>query len=233
MGKQIKGLLYFLIMDIRYSLLIFWTIIIGVLIVSITFSYFLLSVEDGDLNFGLSVSVYIYCAIVGFLMVKDSIPFSLKMGATRKNIFISIGVFFLLLAFAKAIAANLLHSIILFFTDRAGINTFHFLHPANLIEDTWLNRVIIDGSIMFLLFSFMFILGLLFYKYGLAGGGSVTGILVVVLLFGVAKGWVFDFFADIFAEIDVSFFFQLLAAGIVLYAFTFFLLRKITILKVK
>lgn len=233
MGKQIKGLLYFFIMDIRYSLLIFWTILLGVLAVSIAFSYFLLSVEDGGFFFGFPFAIYVYCAILGFLTVKESIPFSLKIGATRKNIFVSIGVFFLLLAFAKAVVANLLQTLISFFTESAGIHTFNFLHLANLMENTWFNRVIIDGTVMFFLLSGMFMLGLLFYKYGLAGGGSVAGILAVVLLLGIAQGWIFDFFTDVFASIDVLFFFQLLGVGIVLYGLTFLLVKKITILKVK
>ena len=88
MGRQINGLLYFFITDIRYSLMIFWTILLGILGVSLTISYFLLGVEDGSLYFMFQF-IYVYCGILGFITVRESIPFALKMGATRKNLFIS------------------------------------------------------------------------------------------------------------------------------------------------
>lgn len=52
MGRQIKGLLYFFITDLRYSLITFWTILLSILVISLTFAYFLLSVEDGGFYFG-------------------------------------------------------------------------------------------------------------------------------------------------------------------------------------
>ncbi|MFD2043404.1 hypothetical protein ACFSTA_03340 [Ornithinibacillus salinisoli] len=231
MGKQIKGLLYFFSADIRYSIMIFWTILLSVLIVSITISYFLLSVEDGVMGFGFPFAIYFYFIILGFLTVKESIPFALKMGATRKNIFLSIGIFFFVLAFVKALVANTLQTITQFLTEKVGIHTFHFLHPAQLLEDTWLNRVIIDTSIMFFLSAFMFIIGLLFYKYGLAGGGTVAAILVLTLLVGIAQGWLFEWISNVFKDISLMQFYQMLVIGIVLYGISFILIRKVTIVK--
>lgn len=171
--------------------------------------------------------------ILGFLTVKQSIPFSLKLGATRKNIFISLGLFFLGLSIAKAIFASIIQSLTLKFTEITSIHTFEFIHPASLLEDTWLNRVIIDSSILFFLSVFMFIISLLFYKYGLAGGGSVTGIMVIALLVGIAKGWIFDFFINLFSDINLLFFFQLFAISLLLFCLSFLLLRKITTVNVK
>src|SRR5699024_5911205 len=87
MGRQIKGLLYFFIADVRYSLTIFWTILMGILVVSLIVAYFLTNVKNGMMSFTLTAPMYVYCAILGFLTVKESVPFSIKMGATRKNIF--------------------------------------------------------------------------------------------------------------------------------------------------
>ncbi|PAV28123.1 hypothetical protein CIL05_18630 [Virgibacillus profundi] len=233
MARQIKGLLYFFITDIRHSLMIFWTILLSILVVSLAFSYFLLSVEDGKYFFAFTIPIYVYCAIVGFLTVKDNIPFALKIGATRKNIFISIGLFFLGLAFVKSIIANTLHALTLLFTEATGIHTFHFIHAASLLQDTWLTRVFVDASIAFFFFAVMFIVGLLFYKYGLAGGGSVAGVVVVVLLLGIAQGWIFDFFVEVISDLKLTFFFQMLGVGIGIYIISFLLVRRITTVKVK
>ncbi|MFD1850468.1 hypothetical protein [Oceanobacillus bengalensis] len=233
MGRQIKGLLYFFATDIRHSLMIFWTILLSILVVSLSISYFLLSVEGAEYYLSLSVPIYIYCSILGFITVKESIPFSLKMGATRKNLFISLGIFFLVLAVAKSIFANIIHALTLLFTDATNIHIFRFIHPAAMLEDTWANRVIIDIAIMFLSFSVMFLIGLLFYKYGLAGGGIVSGVVVVVLLFGIAQGWLIDFFADVFRTMDLTLFIQMIGIGMVVYLLSFIFMRRITTVKAK
>lgn len=89
MGRQIKGLLYFYMADARHSITIFWTILMSTLVITLTIYYFLKDVDGGFITLSLSVPIYIFCAILGFLTVKESIPFSLKVGATRKNIFVS------------------------------------------------------------------------------------------------------------------------------------------------
>ncbi|HAM80360.1 hypothetical protein [Ornithinibacillus bavariensis] len=231
MNKQIKGLLYFYITDIRHSLLIFWSILLLVLIVSLAFSYYLLGIEDGAFTFGFPFAIYIYCIILGFLTVKETIPFAIKIGATRKNLFISLGIFFLGVALVKALVANTIQEIVLFLTKSTVLDNFKFLHPAMLVEDNWLNRVLIDTSLMFFLLAFMFIMGLLFYKYGLAGGGIVAGTLAIVFLIGIAKGWIFEFIISVSKQLDMVFFIELLGVGVVLYLFSFIFVRRVTIEK--
>lgn len=233
MGRQIKGLLYFFIADVRYSLAIFWTILMGILVVSLTVAYFLINVENGFMTLSLTGPMYVYCAILGFLMVKDSVPFSIGVGATRKNLFISLGIFFLGLSITKAIAASIIQVIVNYVNPKIGIDTFQFLHLAYFTNDTWLTRILIDTSMMFFFFSLMFVIGLLFYKYGLAGGGSAVGLVCILLIVGVAQGWLIDFFIHIFKSIDLMFFGQLLAVGCVIYILSILLLKRITIVKVK
>jgi hypothetical protein len=233
MARQVKGLLYFFFTDIRYSLTIFWTILLTSLVVTITTAYFFLSSGDTEFYFSFQYAIYIYACIAGFLMVKESIPFALKLGATRKNIFISFGLFFLGLALVKAILANTIQSLIVKLVDVTGVYTINFAHLAQLLGDTWLNRVVIDTAFLFFLFSLFSVLSLLFYKYGLLGGGIVIGILVVVLLLGLAQGWIVDFITDVYSTIDLIFFYQMLGVGVVIYCLSFLLLRRITTIKTK
>ena len=95
MSRQIKGLLYFFIANSRYSLFIFWTILMSILLVTLTISYFAQDVDNFFMTLSLTGPIYVYCAIFGFLAVKELIPFSVKIGATRKNLFIGLGIFFL------------------------------------------------------------------------------------------------------------------------------------------
>ena len=233
MGRQIKGLLYFFMTDIRYSLFIFWTILMSILVVSLSISYVLKDMENGFMTLSLTGPIYVYCAILGFLTVKEAIPFSIKMGAIRKNLFVSLGIFFVGLSTVLAIVANIIQVIVELLNKKIGIDLYYFIHITYFMDDTWLTRVIIDISIMFFFLSLLFTIGLLFYKYGLAGGGSVIGLLASIIIVGVAQGWLIDFFIQIFQGLDLLLFIQLFVIGFILYCLTFVLLRRITILNVK
>ncbi|MGM0904860.1 MAG: hypothetical protein ACQEXB_27915 [Bacillota bacterium] len=233
MGRQFKGLLYFFLTDVRYSLMIFWTILLSILVLSLCIAYFLLGVENGEYYLSIDIPIYVYCAILGFLTVKESIPFAIKIGATRKNLFVALGVFFLGIAVVKSVVSSTLQLMTLAFTKATGVSTFNFLYLSPLMEDSWFTRVIIDTAIMFFLFSIMYIFGLMFYKTGLAGGGIAVGILILILLYGFAEGWLIEFFINQFMEPHISFFYQLLGVGLGLYGVTYFFIRNITILKTK
>ncbi|MFC3039228.1 hypothetical protein ACFOGI_03065 [Virgibacillus xinjiangensis] len=233
MKKQTQGLLYFFMADVRHSLMVFWTILLGILVISLAFAWFLTRVDDGFMSFSLTGPIYIYCAILGFLTVKESVPFAIRMGATRKSLFVSIGLFFLGLSLIMGLAANILHELVLWLTEGVGLETFSFLHAAYFLEDTFFTRVLIDSSIMLLLLSGMFLLGLLFFRFGLAGGGASVGVLFLVVLIGVADGWLIDSVVDIFTGLEAVFFYQLLGIGCTLYLISYLLLRRITIVNAK
>jgi hypothetical protein len=228
MGRQLKGLLYFFSSNIRHSLLIFWTILMSILVVTLTISYFLLNVE-GEMAFSLTAPMYVYCGIMGFITVKEMIPFSIKMGATRKNLYVVIAIFFLLLSLFKAIAGTIIQILVTSMNEAIGLNNFNFLHLAQFIDDTWYTRVVIDTAVMFFFLTLMFLLGLLFYRFGFAGAGSVLGILLVGLLLSIAKGWAWDFITNIVESFGMTFFLQMTIMSIVFYVLSFFLVRRITI----
>lgn len=231
MGRQIKGLLYFYFMDARHSLTVFWTILMSILVVTLTISYFIKGTEGGFMTLSLTVPMYIYCAILGYLTVREAIPFSLKRGATRKNIFLSLGIFFLVISIAKSFVGSTIQVIVDFLNAKVGIDIFAFLHIAYFTEDTWLNRIFIDTTILFFFFSVMFVVGLLFYRYGLAGGGAFVGLLVILFLTGITQGWLADFFIEQYQSLDYMFYLQLFGIGVIFYALSMLLLRKITIVK--
>lgn len=235
MGRQIKGLLYFYLNDMRYSFLIFWTILLAIVLMTEITTFFLMNVDGAFMTFTLTAPMYVYCFILGFLTVKEVIPFSLKVGATRKNIFVSVGLFFLGLALLKAIFARILAVIITYVNGQVGIDSgkFILLHLAQFTNDTWVNRFVIDISIMFFGMSLMFLIGLLFYRYGLAGGGSVIGVFFIFILTGLAQGFLVNFFVALAKSFDMMLFYQLFGISIIIYAVSMLFLRRITIIKVK
>ncbi|MFD2628829.1 hypothetical protein [Oceanobacillus kapialis] len=229
MGRQLTGLLYFYSSNYRDSLKIFWTILLSILIVTLSISYFLLNVEGAKMAFSFTAPMYVYCGIIGFISVKDVIPFAIKVGATRKNLYLGLAIFFLLLSVGKAFAGSIIQILIINLGELVGINNFEFLHLAYFMEDTWYTRFIIDAAIMFFCLTLFFLLGLLFYRFGFAGAGSVLGLLLVGMLFAVAKGWAWDFMVHVAETFDMMFFLQLTIISIVLYILSFFLVRRITV----
>ncbi len=230
--KQVKGLLYFYLTNYRYSQMIFWFILTMMLVVSLSLSYFLLSVDDWGLYFGFFFGTYGYSLILGFNIVKDLVPYSLKLGATRKNMYISLAIFFVAISVGMSIISNTLQTLAVQFNKLVGITNFEFLHFANFLDQNgWFIRVVVDSIIMIFFFTLMFILGLIFYRTGLLGGGIVTGTLTILLLFGVAKGWVIDFILEVFESFQLVFFYQILGAAVLIYGIGYFFIRKISIIK--
>lgn len=233
MTRQLKGLLYFFVTDIRYSMTIFWSILLGTTVLSLCLAYFLSGMESARIYFSFPSVMYVYCGILGFITVKEAIPFALKMGATRKNLYFSLGIFFLLIAFIKSVASSTLQTVITAFIDVTGMTTFRIMHLAEFINDTWLNRILIDTTVMFTLLATMFLIGLIFYRAGMLGGGIVVAILLVILLLGIAQGWMVDFVVELFSTMDLTLFIQIFGAGLLAYGFSFLFTRKITVIKTK
>lgn len=234
MSRQIKGLLYFYVTDSRYSFMIFWSILLMIMILFLGIAYFMLNVEGGLFTFGFPFATYINVAIIGFITVKERIPFALKMGAVRKNIYIATGIFFLGYALFIALLSSTIQSLMVWIIDITNLHTFMFLHPAQLLgSDIWITRVMIDTAVMFLLAVFMYVIGLLFYRGGILAGGILVGILGGALLFGIAQGIIIESLIKLYHTIDLMFFAQILGVGVVLYVLTYFLIRTITTVKVR
>ena len=232
MMKQLQGLLYFYAADLRFSFTVFWSVLLSFLGVSLIIAYLLLNVDGAKFLFGFPVGAYGYAGIIGFLMVKEYIPYSLKFGAVRKNIYLAIGLFFLAFSFFMAILSSTFQSLAVAFIDAIDLHIMHIIHPALIIgNDTWLTRIVMDTAIMFTIAVVLFVIGLLLYRGGLITGSSVVGLLLLFLLFGVAQGFLFEYLQELYHSIRMMYFFQVFAFGIVLFAFCYIFVKGITTVK--
>lgn len=232
MSRQIKGLLYFYFTDIRHSLTIFWSILMGILAVSLLLVYVLVG-DDGFMTFALTGPMYVYCAVYGFLSAKEFIPYSIKMGATRKNMMVSLAIFFGVISISFSIIGTVIQEGITLLNEVFGINTFMFLHLSYFLTDTMLSRIVIDAFIMMFFFSLMFIVGLLLYKFGLAIGGTVIGAFFLTFIVGLSKGWVAEGVIKLYKGLDMTYFWKLGIISVVIYSLSWLFLRRITIVKAK
>lgn len=234
MKRQLKGLLYFYMVDLKFSAIVFWSVLLLILLLSMGAAFLLLNVEGGKFAFGFPFGTYVNAGIIGFLMVRDYMPYNIKLGAIRKNIYLANGVFFLGYSLFVAVISSTLQSIATLFIEKSDLHTMMILHPAMLLaEDTWFNRIVIDTAVMFMILSLLFLIGLLFYRGGLFVGASALGVLVVFILFGFAQGFLTEYFANLYQNIDLAYFLQVFAVGLVLYGVSYFLVRNITTVKVR
>src|SRR5690625_692190 len=114
MANQLKGTLFYLYTNVRFTLIIFWIIISTILALSLITSYFM---SEGTISFQLSFSVYVFCTIIGTWTVKNAIPYSIKLGSTRKNLYVSIGIHFFAFAILNSLVANTMYSLNEFIFD--------------------------------------------------------------------------------------------------------------------
>lgn len=238
MKKQLQGILYYFSTEIRYPLSIFW-MILGAFILLTIILYVLLSGDHIVVTFNLSLPIYIFASIIGFITVKGSLPYLVKIGATRKHLFIGTVVYFFGLALFNSIMANLLYSVTTSIIGKSntggltiieGDETFHLHHLADILPNSsWLTRIVIDTSVSFFLLAIFFIVGLIFYRYKLIGGSSFIALFIFGLFYVLANGWLTDFFIAIFTDFSIVFFYQLFLVGVVIYSLSFLLTRRFTI----
>lgn len=228
MQRELKGSLYYLLANLRYPFTIFWTVMISALTVSIIADLFM--DDEGFIAFNFSGSIYVFGAIFGAYIVKGAIPYIIKMGASRKSLFVCAGIHLFGIAAANSLISNSINSFLENFYGSTLERTLRLSHFSDFfMESTWTARVIIDSSITFFLMAVAFMIGLVFYRFGLIGGFGVMGAAMVVIVFGISRGWLLDFFINIFSDFGLVFFYQLLALGIIVYFLSFILMKKITV----
>ena|SRR5699024_2045278 len=238
MDAQLKGSFYYVVTNTKRPFTIFWIILGGFMFLSYGMSYLFVGSET-VVSYDLSFPIYIFGAVLGFNFVKNCIPYLIRMGSSRMNISLTIGLSFILLSIFNALIANTLYELMNkiagevnrgIFTIGIGDASYTFTHLADLImKNMWFNRVVIDTSIGFFLLASFFLLGLIFYRYGYIGGFSALGLFMAVIVFGIAKEWLIDFFKYIFTDFHFIFFYQLFLTGIVIYLISYLLMRRLTI----
>ena len=237
MMQELKGSLYYLFSNLRFSLFIFWGILAGVLVISLISSFL---IEDTHVSFNMAFPIYIFSAIFGYWIVKNAIPYLIKMGATRKTIFVAVGIFGICVGLINAFISSLIDQIISLISTSNVLNTSMSIsvdgneqfinHIGQLVSnDGWLARMVIDTSISFFLFGCLFIAGLIFYKFGIVGGLASFVVGFLLFLYAGNAGWLERFVLFIMKNFDMMFFYQLFGVGVLIYLISYLFLRRLTL----
>lgn len=239
---QFKGLLYYGFVNIRYSLTIFWLILIGILLFSFGVELILGPDEDTSIYFTFSGPLYVFSMIMGYWMVKNMLPYLLKMGSNRMNLYVGYGILFLALSIFNAVMGNTINSLttkyygtagtMMKFTVNNGDETtrVQFNHLADFVaQNDWFHRVMIDISLSFFFITVSFMIGLVFYRYRLLGGFSFLGVLFLAFIIAGAKGWIVELIVHLYHNFSFLFFYQLFGIGVFIYLLSYLLIRRVTI----
>lgn len=239
MAGQFKGSIYYFLIQLKRPFIIFWSIIISFMVLGYGMSL-LFGAEDTFVMFDMSFPIYVFGAVFGFVAVKNCIPYLVRMGATRSIIFTTVGISLFLLAVVNAVIANTLYTLsetvfgeptkgMVTIEVESGEASYAFSHLADLVNNTWYTRVVIDTSIGFFLLALLFVLALMFYRYGFIGGFGILGLTMAVVVLGISREWFTDFFIFIANHFSFTFFYQLFVTGIIIYLIAYLLMRRLTI----
>lgn len=206
MYRDLRANLYFLINDFRFSIIVFWSIFIASVVLLFTIS---LSISlDTNIILIPSMAIFIYCGISGYLTVKDTFPFMIKMGSTRTAFVFSVIVFNAILAFIMSAVSTFMTEMIQFFNRVSDNDNFNIYSTIQLtsLNETWYNSLFLDFFICFILLTTLLLLGAFFYRFGLIGGGSVVALFLILNLIANIRNWIFGLFIEI-SEYMITFHF--------------------------
>jgi ABC-2 type transport system permease protein len=194
--KELKANLVYLMYDHRYSITVFWSVLVASTALLFAVSYF---ISAAYMGLSLSLAIYIFCGITGFVLTKETFPYLIKLGSTR-NVFLLSSILFnvSLAVFMSTVAVGVdqIVKVVVKVTNVANFQVFNMLEGTTLAS-TWYNEILLNIVICFLVLSFGFMLGAVFYRLGLVGGFSGIILLVFIVIFPETRNVLIDIFINI------------------------------------
>src|SRR5699024_1462273 len=154
----------------KISLLTFWAILIGIVILSVGSTYLL---QSSMTEFTLSAPMYFYTPIVAGMVVTGVMPLMINIVFTIFPNILSLCTLLLSYSILKAVVIQMIQEILKMFFDmnsralvlRNGSSEFTINHIADLLPNsTFATEIIIDISITMLLSMVVFFISLIFYR---------------------------------------------------------------------
>jgi len=195
MSRDIRALLYYFMADFRFSLTVFWSILLSSIVL-----LFIIALSFGETMVGVSssIAIYIFCAISGFLMTKETFPFCIKLGSTRNSYVLSVFIFNVFIAVFMATIHLVVSLSIRLLAKVGGVDNFNYFFTLDgtTLANTWYNQLMVDSLICFVLLSVGFLLSSIFYRLGMVGGLGSIAILAFAVILPQTRDALIDFFVN-------------------------------------
>lgn len=228
---NLKGILFYQYAIYRFTLIVFWVILLGFLITGIILS---LVFSNVDIFYNLNGTIYVFLAVMGFWSVKNVIPSLLKVGTNRKHTFLGLGLGLLMLVIVFTLLSNvimILANQFLQLASNAGTNNFYNFIAFFMEDAIWL-PFLIDFAISSLFVSISVLYGLIFYRYGLYGGFASLAVTFLIFIYGMSK-FILSGLAENLAQYAIShsasLFSMIFLVAVAIYGLTYLLIRKIQV----
>ncbi|MDZ5710951.1 hypothetical protein [Jeotgalibacillus haloalkalitolerans] len=230
MFNQLSALVRFFLIDYRFSVLIFWAIF--------TFSLIPLTVlstyTNGSVIISVAIAIFIYSGISGFILIKETFSYTIRLGSSRQQYMLSAFTFSALLA---VIMAAISIAVTFTYTNLVATvwNNVQFMHISEAItgEFSWFAEFGLLTLFCFMVFNFGFFLAAAFHRFGLVGGLGLLAVLVITLLIEPLRTPVIEFFiSDVRIGAPVMFdlnYWAFPVTAIVLAAFVYIIFKNASI----
>lgn len=210
----LKGSFYVFFQSYKKQNIIFWCILFSIVFLS----FFLDSFFGKYISFAITISipVYIFYSTMATKVLNKTMPYFLKLGLSRRQYVLYLGLFFLAWSIIGAFIIACTHEIITFFSKLLDVKDIIIIHPILLFDTSQPFMLIIVLDFVLLLFCLIsgLLLNVVFYRLGTIGGYSFIGILALIPIVMV----IFEWYTPLFETLSKASVFTILS-GLLLMTF--------------
>ena len=187
--KMLKGSLLVCVQSYKSQMSWFWSVLLGVM----SLSYLTVGLFQADVKIILSFSIplYIFMWIIGSKFLTRTFNYYLRFGMSRSRYMSMVGLLFLLISVFNAVLSNVFHELFdVLIGNRQNIQIF-VMHPLNIFDSTFPFLFIVILDIFISLFCLVsgLLTNYIFYRFGIAGGYSLTGLFILAVIMVVLLEW--------------------------------------------
>ncbi|MEO4053930.1 hypothetical protein [Solibacillus sp. CAU 1738] len=217
--NTLKGSLYIFFQSYKKQNIVFWIILLSIVLflifIDATFG------ENVKLFLSVSIPVYIFFSIMSSKLLNKTMPYFLKLGLSRNQYALHVGLFFIAWSFIGALFIACIHKGILF-SNTFTLHDIIIFHPVYFFDPSLPFFLTFAFDFAILLFSLAsgLLINVVFYRLGTVGGYTFIGGLIFIPILAVIFNWyqpLFDLLNNVtFIVLCTSLFFiSLLLYGII------------------
>lgn len=173
--NRFKALLKISYLEVRWSFISFWCIVIGIFCVSL-YLVTTLAGSENQIHFAPFIAVLIFFFIAGIHTIRQSFSCALGMSATRREYYVSVLLFAVIISALSALLYFVLSVIESRLLQLLALDQFSFFttfNPLSAPSDLWIYFIL-----PFTILSFSHLLSCILYRFG-------NKALIVVLGIGI------------------------------------------------
>ena len=187
--NMLKGSLFVFVQSYKRQMLWFWAILVAIMLLA----YIAIEVFQSNVRIILSISIpiYIFTWIIGSKFLTNTFNYYLRFGMSRGRYMLILGLLFFLISLFNAMLSGLLHELFSVLVGDMLNNQIIVIHPLYVFDSTLPFQFIVltDFFILLLCIVSGLLTNYMFYRFGIAGGYSLTGIIVLALIVAVPLEW--------------------------------------------